>query len=151
MYFDRRLWELTVGLRGRIALAILLGLLASVFGIARFALLGALLARVFEGAGFAIIATLAIWIVFSASSRNQRQTADFEGAMVVGSVASLGFVVARWVSLRREWGFLITLIGTPRSARASNARWAGSTRWSWPTGRSGTRNARWARGSRARR
>ena len=68
----------------------------------------------------AIIATLAIWIVFSASSRNQRQTADFEGAMVVGSVASLGFVVARWVSLRREWGFLITLIGTPRSARAAS-------------------------------
>ena len=59
MYFDRRLWELTVGLRGRIACAILLGLLASVFGIARFALLGALLARVFEGAGVTIIAILA--------------------------------------------------------------------------------------------
>ena len=46
MYFDRRLWELTAGLRGRIGLAIVLGLLASGFGIARFALLGALLARV---------------------------------------------------------------------------------------------------------
>jgi ATP-binding cassette subfamily B protein len=59
MYFDRRLWELTTGLRGRIACAILIGLLASVFGIARFVLLGALLARVFEGAGIAIVATLA--------------------------------------------------------------------------------------------
>ena len=59
MYFDRRLWELTRGLRGRIGLAILLGLLASGFGIARFALLGALLARVFTDAGFTIIATLA--------------------------------------------------------------------------------------------
>ena len=59
MYFDRRLWELTAGLRGRIGLAILIGLLASGFGIARFALLGALLARVFVGAGFTIIATLA--------------------------------------------------------------------------------------------
>src|SRR5256885_7305294 len=45
MYFDRRLWELTAGLRGRIVLAILIGLLAAGFGIARFALLGALLAR----------------------------------------------------------------------------------------------------------
>jgi ATP-binding cassette subfamily B protein len=59
MYFDRRLWELTAGLRGRIGLAIVLGLLAAGFGIARFALLGALLARVFAGAGFASIATLA--------------------------------------------------------------------------------------------
>ena len=39
MYFDRRLWELTAGLRGRIALAILIGLVASGFGIARFVLL----------------------------------------------------------------------------------------------------------------
>src|SRR5712671_5912806 len=59
MYFDRRLWELTAGLRGRIGLAIGLGLLAAGFGIARFALLGALLARVFTDAGFAIIAMLA--------------------------------------------------------------------------------------------
>jgi ATP-binding cassette subfamily C protein CydCD len=59
MYFDRRLWELTSGLRGRIACAIIIGLLAAGFGIARFALLGALLARVFEGAGFRVIATLA--------------------------------------------------------------------------------------------
>src|SRR4051812_10399962 len=50
MYFDWRLWELTRGLRGRIALSILLGLLASAFGIARVALLGVLLARVFTGA-----------------------------------------------------------------------------------------------------
>src|SRR5436305_9396480 len=49
MYFDWRLWELTIGLRGRIALSILLGLLASAFGIARVALLGVLLARVFTG------------------------------------------------------------------------------------------------------
>ena len=43
MYFDRRLWQLTRGLRGWIALAILLGLVASVVGIARFAILGVLL------------------------------------------------------------------------------------------------------------
>ena len=43
MYFDRRLWQLTRGLRGWIALAIALGLVASVVGIARFAILGVLL------------------------------------------------------------------------------------------------------------
>src|SRR6185436_15030152 len=59
MYFDRRLWELTRGLRGRIALAILLGLLAAGFGIARFALLGVLLARVFTGGDTGTIALLA--------------------------------------------------------------------------------------------
>ncbi len=39
MYFDRRLWELTRGLRGWIAFAVGLGLVASVVGIARFAVL----------------------------------------------------------------------------------------------------------------
>ena len=56
MYFDRRLWALTRGLRGWIALAVLLGLITSVVGIARFALLGVLLSRVFDGAGFVAIA-----------------------------------------------------------------------------------------------
>ncbi|HUK11439.1 MAG TPA: thiol reductant ABC exporter subunit CydC [Stellaceae bacterium] len=50
MYFDRRLWRLTRGARGRIAAAVVVGLLAAAFGIARFALLGWLLALVFEGA-----------------------------------------------------------------------------------------------------
>ncbi|MGE3945003.1 MAG: ABC transporter transmembrane domain-containing protein, partial [Alphaproteobacteria bacterium] len=50
MYFDRRLWELTSGLRGRIALAIGLGLGAAGFGIARIVFLGMLLAAVFVGA-----------------------------------------------------------------------------------------------------
>src|SRR5205823_10404404 len=43
-------------------LAILIGLAAAVFGIARFVLLGALLARVFTGAGLMVIATLAAGI-----------------------------------------------------------------------------------------
>src|SRR5438067_10662282 len=59
MYFDWRLWELTRGLRGRIALSILLGLLASAFGIARVALLGVLLARVFMGAETGTVVWLA--------------------------------------------------------------------------------------------
>src|SRR5262249_20287054 len=63
MYFDRRLWRLTRGLRGWIALAILLGLIASVVGIARFALLGVLLSRVFDDAELIAIAVPAIGIV----------------------------------------------------------------------------------------
>jgi ABC-type multidrug transport system fused ATPase/permease subunit len=47
MYFDRRLWELTRGLRGRIALSIAIGLVAVSIGIARFVFLGRFLAGVF--------------------------------------------------------------------------------------------------------
>src|SRR5262249_2650080 len=59
MYFDRRLWQLTRGLRGWIALAVGLGLVASIVGIARFAILGVLLSHVFNGAGFWAIAAAA--------------------------------------------------------------------------------------------
>ena len=44
MYFDRRLWQFTEGLRLRIAGAVVLGLLSAATGIARLALLGWLLA-----------------------------------------------------------------------------------------------------------
>jgi hypothetical protein len=56
-----------------------------------------------------LTAPLAMWIVFSASRGDQRQTADFAGSMVIGSVASLLFVLACWLGLRQEWGFLISL------------------------------------------
>ena len=50
MYFDIRLWQLTAGLRLRMAGGIVLGLLALAAGIARYVFLGQLLARVFDGA-----------------------------------------------------------------------------------------------------
>src|ERR1700733_1326089 len=50
VHFDLRLWRMTQGLRGRIALGILLGLLALAVGIARFAFLGQFLARLFRAA-----------------------------------------------------------------------------------------------------
>src|SRR6185437_12126202 len=59
MYFDRRLWELTRGLRRRIALAIAVGVCASGFGIARIVFLGMLLAGVFAGADSGYLALLA--------------------------------------------------------------------------------------------
>lgn len=55
-----------------------------------------------------LTAPLAMWIVFSAGRGDQRQTADFAGSMVIGSVGSLLFVLACWGGLRREWDFLAT-------------------------------------------
>jgi ATP-binding cassette subfamily B protein len=51
MYIDRRLWEFTRGVRGRIAVTVALGLLQVAVGIARLALLGWVLGRVLMGAG----------------------------------------------------------------------------------------------------
>jgi ATP-binding cassette subfamily C protein CydCD len=56
MYFDIQLWRMTRGLRGRIALAVALGLLALAAGIARFAFLGGSLALIFQGAPFVQLA-----------------------------------------------------------------------------------------------
>src|SRR5690242_5193485 len=79
MYFDRRLWLLTRGLRGWIALAILLGLVASVVGIARFAILGVLLSRVFESAGFIAIAIPAVGVAIAVFLRG---VVDHHRAMI---------------------------------------------------------------------
>ncbi len=62
MHFDRRLWAFTRGLRGWIAAAILMGLIASVIGIARFVLLGVLLSHVFRGAGWVAVALPAVGV-----------------------------------------------------------------------------------------
>jgi ATP-binding cassette subfamily B protein len=50
VHFDIRLWRMTAGLRGRMTLGVVLGLLALGVGIARFAFLGRFLALVFQGA-----------------------------------------------------------------------------------------------------
>ncbi len=49
MFFDSRLWIFTRGVRGRILASAAIGLLSSLFGVARLALLGWLLALVFAG------------------------------------------------------------------------------------------------------
>ena len=56
MYFDPKLWRMTLGQRGRMALAVLLGLLALGFGIVRFAFLGQALAGVFAGSPLGALA-----------------------------------------------------------------------------------------------
>jgi ATP-binding cassette subfamily C protein CydCD len=52
MHFEARLWQFTRGVRLRIVYAVLVGLTATCFGIARLALLGWLIGRVFAGDGF---------------------------------------------------------------------------------------------------
>jgi ATP-binding cassette subfamily B protein len=69
MYFDRRLWQLTRGLRGRIALAVVLGLLAAAVGIARFVLFGVMLAAVFRGLGFVAVALPACGVAAAVIAR----------------------------------------------------------------------------------
>src|SRR5579862_1113519 len=58
MYFDRRLWELTRGLRQWIVGAVAIGILAGFIGITRFILLGLLIGRVFQGAPLASLVPL---------------------------------------------------------------------------------------------
>ena len=50
MFFDRRLWEFTEGVRARIALVVVAGILAAIVGILRLALLGWLVAALYRGA-----------------------------------------------------------------------------------------------------
>jgi len=57
-----------------------------------------------------LTAPLGMWIVFTASEGDQRQTADFVASMAVGSAASLVFVLACWLGLRQAWGFAVTLV-----------------------------------------
>src|SRR5215468_703184 len=85
MYFDPRLWQLTRGMRGWIGLAVLLGLVASVVGIARFAILGVLLSHVFAGAGFWAIAIPALGV---AAAVVLRGIVDHHRAMISHRMAT---------------------------------------------------------------
>jgi len=62
MHFEPRLWSFTRGVRGRIAWAVLIGLIAAALGVARLALLGWLIARVFAGDGLAELAPAAVGV-----------------------------------------------------------------------------------------
>src|SRR5947208_17102547 len=120
MFFDRRLWELTRGLRGRIALAIVIGLLAAAFGIARFALLGALLARVFTGGTAWVVALLAAGVAAAvllralldhARTKLAHRTADVVQEELRGKlydkIAELG---PAWFAGERTGGVMLSLV-----------------------------------------
>src|SRR6185295_10447741 len=69
MYFDWQLWRMTAGLRGRIALGVVLGMLSLIAGIARFVFLGRLLVLVFQGAGLGEIAAPAVGVAAAIALR----------------------------------------------------------------------------------
>src|ERR1041384_697864 len=120
MYFDRRLWQLTRGWRGRILLAIAIGLAAAALGIARFALLGALLARVFSGAGAAAIALTACGVALAVLLRGlldhsrtviahrtaSRVQQDLRGRLY-DKIAELG---PAWFAGERTGGVMLSLV-----------------------------------------
>src|SRR5579862_8424706 len=120
MYFDRDLWRLTRGLRGRIALAILIGLCAAAFGIARFTLLGTMLSRVFAGAGFWSIAFAAAGVAIAVVLRGYldhlrtliaHQTAavvqtDLRGRLY-DKIAELG---PAWFAGERTGGVMLSVV-----------------------------------------
>lgn len=62
MHLEPRLWAFTKGVRGRIAWAVLIGLVAVALGVARLALLGWLIAQVFAGDGLAEVVPAAAGI-----------------------------------------------------------------------------------------
>jgi ATP-binding cassette subfamily B protein len=120
MYFDRRLWRLTRGLRGWIALAVLLGLVASVVGIARFAILGILLSRVFDGAGFWAVAIPAAGVAITVLLRGMvdhhrtmishrtatRVQEDLRGRLY-DKIAALG---PAWFASERTGGVMLSIV-----------------------------------------
>ena len=85
MYFDRRLWALTAGVRRRIAGTVAIGLLAAAAGIARLALLGWLLARVFAGDS---LAQLLPALVLTAAALVGRSALDYWRTMAAHGTAA---------------------------------------------------------------
>ncbi len=120
MYFDLRLWRMTAGLRGRIALAVLLGLLALGCGIARFVFLGQFLARVFRGAPAAdlvppLVAT-AVAIVLRAAldhartviaHRTSTQVQETLRGRLYDKIVSLG---PAWFGAERTGGVMLSVV-----------------------------------------
>ncbi|MGH3118768.1 MAG: hypothetical protein ACRDQ2_16965 [Gaiellales bacterium] len=60
-------------------------------------------------ASMPLTAPLALWIVFSATKGDHRQTADFAASMLMGVIGALAFVVACWFGFSRQWNFGLVL------------------------------------------
>ena len=120
MYFDLQLWRLTEGLRGRIVLAVVLGLLALAAGIARFAFLGWLLALVFQGAPFWQLlwpmAGIALAIVLRAALEQARtllahrtaaQVQETLRGQLYDKIVALG---PGWFAAERTGGVMLSMV-----------------------------------------
>jgi ATP-binding cassette subfamily B protein len=85
MYFDRRLWALTSGVRLRIAATVLVGLAAVGAGIARLVLLGWLLARVLGGEPLGSLLPL---VALTAGAVALRSALDYARTMMAHHTAA---------------------------------------------------------------
>ena len=92
MYLDRRLWVFTVGVRGRIAASILLGLVAAASGVARLALLGWLLGKIFSGAA---LGDLILPFILTAGVMLLRGALEYSRTMVAHRTAAAVQVTLR--------------------------------------------------------
>ncbi|WP_432730643.1 ATP-binding cassette domain-containing protein [Variovorax sp. W6] len=120
MYFDIRLWQLTAGLRLRMAGGIFLGLLALAAGIARYVFLGQLLARVFEGAPAgdwiapaALVGAMVLlraWLDHLRTVQANRSSADVQQALrakLYDRIVALG---PAWFATQRTGGVMLTVV-----------------------------------------
>ncbi|MDA0675863.1 MAG: ABC transporter ATP-binding protein [Proteobacteria bacterium] len=117
---DGRLWAMTEGIRGRLSVAVLVGLLSAVMGVARLALLGWLLALVFRGVSVAelipaFMGVAAIMCLRAALEYSRRMLAHHTSAQVqalirqrlYNHICTLG---PAWSSLRRTGSAVVTMV-----------------------------------------
>ena len=121
MHFDLTLWRMTAGLRGCAScFRLLLGLLALIFGIARFVFLGRFLAGVFQGApaGELIwpLAAAGVAIVLRAALDHTRTMVAHRTAMRVqetlrgrlyDKIVALG---PAWFGAERTGGVMLSMV-----------------------------------------
>ena len=120
MHFDLRLWRMTRGLRGRMGLAVLLGLLALGIGIARFVFLGQFLARVFRAApaaelalplaGTAAAILLRAWLDHARSMvahRNAMRVQQTLRGLLYDKIVALG---PAWFGAERTGGVMLSMV-----------------------------------------
>ncbi len=117
MHFDLKLWRMTTGLRGRVALSAALGLLALAVGIARFAFLGRFLAGVFRGepsivpllaAGAAIL--LRAWLDHRRTMIAHQTAARVQETLrgrLFDKIAELG---PAWFGTERTGGVMLSMV-----------------------------------------
>ncbi|MFL5283395.1 MAG: ABC transporter, partial [Rhodopila sp.] len=117
MHFDLTLWRMTAGLRSRIALSAVLGLLALAVGIARFAFLGIFLAGVFRGElpvppllATAATILLRAWLDHSRTMIAHRTAAQVQETLrgrLFDRIVALG---PAWFGAERTGGVMLSLV-----------------------------------------
>ncbi len=120
MYFDWRLWRMTAGLRGSMAVGVLLGALALAVGILRFVFLGRALARVLGGGSLrdAMIPLVAaaVCVLLRGALEHARTKMSFRTAAAVqGRLRKILFekILAlgpAWFSAERTGGIMLSMV-----------------------------------------